>query len=159
MNKRQQESCRYRLLATAGAGAKSEAKLKISPQPMRTTPQVLVVDDEPAIRETVATLLEEEGYRVRRARDGVEALSTLAGDGIDVILADVNMPRLDGATLVRKLRGRGNRIPIVLMSAIYADVDLPGVRFVPKPFAIDRLLGAVTSALATNGASPRSRGK
>jgi two-component system, OmpR family, response regulator MprA len=126
---------------------------------MRTTPQVLVVDDEPAIRETVATLLEEEGYRVRRAKDGVEALSTLAGDGIDLILADINMPRLDGATLVRKLRGRGNRIPIVLMSAIYADVDLPGVRFVPKPFAIDRLLGAVTSALATNGASPRSRGK
>ena len=133
--------------------------MKISPQPMRTTPQVLVVDDEPAIRETVATLLEEEGYRVRRAKDGVEALSTLAGDGIDLILADINMPRLDGATLVRKLRGRGNRIPIVLMSAIYADVDLPGVRFVPKPFAIDRLLGAVTSALATNGASPRSRGK
>jgi two-component system response regulator MprA len=126
---------------------------------MPTGPQVLVVDDEPAIRETVATLLEEEGYRVRRAKDGVEALSTLAGDGIDLILADINMPRLDGATLVRKLRGRGNRIPIVLMSAIYADVDLPGVRFVPKPFAIDRLLGAVTSALATNGASPRSRGK
>jgi two-component system response regulator MprA len=133
--------------------------LKISLQPKRTTPQVLVVDDEPAIRETVATLLEEEGYSVRRAKDGVEALSTIAGDGIDVILADINMPRLDGATLVRKLRGRGNRIPIVLMSAIYADVDLPGVRFVPKPFAIDRLLGAVTSALATNGTSPSLRGK
>ncbi len=131
--------------------------MKISPQPVRTPPQVLVVDDEPAIRETVATLLEEEGYRVRRAKDGVEALSTLAGDGIDVILADIDMPRLDGASLVRKLRGRGNRIPIVLMSAIYADVDLPGVRFVPKPFAIDRLLGAVTSALATNGAAPSSR--
>jgi len=126
---------------------------------MWTTPQVLVVDDEPAIRETVATLLEEEGYRVRRAKDGVEALSTLAGDGIDVILADINMPRLDGAALVRKLRSRGNMIPIVLMSAMYADVDLPGVRFVPKPFAIDRLLGAITSALATNGAAPRLRGK
>jgi CheY-like chemotaxis protein len=133
--------------------------LKISPQSMRNTPQVLVVDDEPAIREIVATLLEEEGYRVRRAKDGVEALSTLAGDGIDLILADINMPRLDGASLVRKLRSRGNRIPIVLMSAIYADVDLPGVRFVPKPFAIDRLLGAVTSALAANGSAPSLRGK
>jgi two-component system response regulator MprA len=142
-----------------GADAKSEAILKISPQSARARPQVLVVDDEPAIRETVATLLEEEGYQVRRARDGVEALSTLAGDRIDLILADINMPRLDGATLVRKLRGRGNRIPVVLMSAIYADVDLPDVRFVPKPFAIDRLLGAVTSALATNGASPSLRGK
>jgi two-component system, OmpR family, response regulator MprA len=133
--------------------------LKISPQSMRNTPQVLVVDDEPAIRETVATLLEEEGYRVRRAKDGIEALSTLAGEGIDLILADINMPRLDGASLVRKLRSRGNRIPIVLMSAIYADVDLPGVRFVPKPFAIDYLLGAVTSALAANGSAPGLRRK
>jgi len=133
--------------------------VNILPQSVRAKPQVLVVDDEPAIRETVATLLEEEGYRVRRAKDGVEALSTLAGDTIDVILADINMPRLDGAALVRKLRGRGNCTPIVLMSAIYADVDLPGVRFVPKPFAIDRLLGAVTSALATNAAAPKLRGK
>jgi two-component system, OmpR family, response regulator MprA len=138
----------------------SEAILIISPRPSRAKPQVLVVDDEPAIRETVATLLEEEGYQVRRAKDGVEALSTLAGDKIDLILADINMPRLDGATMVRKLRSRGNRTPIVLMSAIYADIDLPGVRFVPKPFVVDRLLSAVTSALATNGrATPSLRGK
>ena len=108
---------------------------------------VLVVDDEPAIREIVAMLLEDEGYLVRHANDGVEALAAVDDDSIDLVVSDVVMPRLDGASLVRKLRRRGYLIPVVLMSAVYADVDLPGVRFVPKPFEIDRLLGTVASAL------------
>ena len=111
------------------------------------TATVLVVDDEPAIREVIATLLEDEGYLVRHAKDGVEALDAINGDRIDLIVSDVVMPRLDGASLVRKLRRRGHLMPVVLMSAVYADVDLPGVRFVPKPFEIDRLLGTVASAL------------
>jgi two-component system, OmpR family, response regulator MprA len=110
---------------------------------------VLVVDDEPAIREVIATLLEDEGYLVRHAKDGLEALDTIDGDEIDLIVSDVVMPRLDGASLVRKLRVRGYVMPVVLMSAVYADVDLPGVRFVPKPFEIDRLLGTVASALGS----------
>jgi CheY-like chemotaxis protein len=110
---------------------------------------VLVVDDEPAIREIVAALLEEEGYLVRHAKDGLEALTTIDDDCIDLVVSDVVMPGLDGASLVRKLRHRGHLMPVVLMSAVYADVDLPGVRFVPKPFEIDRLLGTVASALGS----------
>jgi len=110
---------------------------------------VLVVDDEPAIREVIATLLEDEGYLVRHAKDGLEALDAINGNRIDLIVSDVVMPRLDGASLVRKLRRRGHLTPVVLMSAVYADVDLPGVRFVPKPFEIDRLLGTVASALGS----------
>jgi two-component system, OmpR family, response regulator MprA len=110
---------------------------------------VLVVDDEPAIREVIATLLEDEGYLVRHAKDGLEALDAINGDRIDLIVSDVVMPRLDGASLVRRLRRRGHLTPVVLMSAVYADVDLPGVRFVPKPFEIDRLLGTVASALGS----------
>jgi two-component system, OmpR family, response regulator MprA len=118
---------------------------------LETTPTVtvLVVDDEPAIREVIATLLEDEGYLVRHAKDGLEALDAINGDRIDLIVSDVVMPRLDGASLVRKLRRRGHLMPVVLMSAVYADVDLPGVRFVPKPFEIDRLLGTVASALGS----------
>jgi two-component system, OmpR family, response regulator MprA len=115
----------------------------------KTTATVLVVDDEPAIREIVATLLEDEGYLVRHAKDGLEALAAIDDDSIDLVVSDVIMPRLDGASLVRKLRRRGHLIPVVLMSAVYADVDLPGVRFVPKPFEIDRLLGTVASALGS----------
>ena len=110
---------------------------------------VLVVDDEPAIREVITTLLEDEGYSVRHAKDGLEALDAINGDQIDLIVSDVVMPRLDGASLVRKLRRRGHLMPVVLMSAVCADVDLPGVRFVPKPFEIDRLLGTVASALGS----------
>jgi CheY-like chemotaxis protein len=113
------------------------------------TATVLVVDDEPAIREVIATLLEDEGYLVRHAKDGLEALDAINGNRIDLIVSDVVMPRLDGASLVRKLRRRGHLTPVVLMSAVYADVDLPGVRFVPKPFEIDRLLGTVASALGS----------
>ena len=113
------------------------------------TATVLVVDDEPAIREVIATLLEDEGYLVRHAKDGLEALDAINDNQIDLIVSDVVMPRLDGASLVRKLRRRGHLMPVVLMSAVYADVDLPGVRFVPKPFEIDRLLGTVASALGS----------
>jgi CheY-like chemotaxis protein len=58
------------------------------------TATVLVVDDEPAIREVIATLLEDEGYMVRHAKDGLEALDTINDDEIDLIVSDVVMPRL-----------------------------------------------------------------
>ncbi|MFN8590370.1 MAG: response regulator [Thermomicrobiales bacterium] len=111
---------------------------------------VLVVDDEPAVREVVASLLEEEGYAVRRARDGLQALEAMNESTIDLVVSDVSMPVLDGPTLVREMRCRGYVGPVVLMSAVYADVDLPGVRFVPKPFDLDHLLAAVERALATS---------
>ena len=59
--------------------------------------------------------------------------------------------QVDGASLVRQLRQRGHLVPVVLMSAVYADVDLPGVPFVPKPFDVDRLLEAVATAMTANG--------
>jgi CheY-like chemotaxis protein len=124
---------------------------------MKQKPTVLVVDDEPAIREIVATLLEDEGYKVRRAKDGLEALATVDAGQVDLVLSDVTMPRLDGASLAKKLRRRGRPVPVVLMSAYYDAVDVPGVTFVPKPFEIDRLLAAVTSALAADHLPGRDR--
>jgi two-component system cell cycle sensor histidine kinase/response regulator CckA len=114
-------------------------------------PTVLIVEDEPAIRAVVAALLEEEGYAVRRARNGLEALAVVDSAPVDLILSDVVMPHLDGASLVRRLRQRGVLVPVVLMSAVYADVDLPGVPFVPKPFDVDRLLEAIATAMIANG--------
>jgi CheY-like chemotaxis protein len=136
-----------RALTTGSIGEMKAAMSKIEDESKQT---VLVVDDEPAIRDIVATLLEDEGYVVRRANDGMEALAAVDDTRIDLVLSDVIMPGLDGASLARKLRRRGDGIPVVLMSAVYAEVDLPGVRFVPKPFEIDRLLGTVASALAAS---------
>ncbi len=117
-------------------------------------PCVLVVDDEPTIREIVAALLEDEGYIVDCAGDGVEALDAVEHTSFDLVLSDVKMPRLDGPALVRQLRRRGYDLPIVLMSAVYADVDLAGLTFVPKPFDSGHLLSRVAAALESgNGHS------
>ena len=110
---------------------------------------VLVVDDDRALRELVSEALADEGYDVRRARDGAEALAAVERERPDVVLTDAWMPGLDGAQLARQLQAKG--VPVVLMSAVYADIDLPGVPFLPKPFDLDRLLDVVTTALGDTG--------
>jgi CheY-like chemotaxis protein len=117
------------------------------PLPPDAPPTVLVVDDEASIRAVVAEVLAEEGFVVKQAPDGLAAMAEVERDGIDLIVSDVRMPRLDGPALVRRLRRRGNRIPIVLMSALFDDIDLPGVRFLPKPFTLEHLLDAIAAAL------------
>jgi two-component system response regulator MprA len=114
-------------------------------------PTVLVVEDEPVIRELMAILLEDEGYTVHQAVDGLQALEMLEQHGIDLVLSDVKMPRLDGASLVQRLRSRGDAIPVVLMSAVYAEVDLPGVRFLRKPVNCEHLLTIIAAALREIG--------
>ena len=74
----------------------------------------------------------------------------LQADDVDLVLSDVRMPRLDAPSLARRLRGRGHAVPVVLMSAIDVEVDLAGVRFLPKPFDRDHLLHVIGSALAAN---------
>jgi two-component system, OmpR family, response regulator MprA len=115
-----------------------------------STPTVLIVEDEPAVREVVVDRLQDEGYAVRQASDGLQAIDELEVDDVDLVLSDVRMPRLDGPSLARRLRGRGRAVPVVLMSAVDVEVDLPGVRFLPKPFDRDHLLHVVGSALTAN---------
>ena len=111
-------------------------------------PTVLVVDDEPLIATLLATLLQEEGYRVRCAHDGQAALRQVERDPPDLVLSDVAMPKLDGIAFTERLRDAGRATPVVLMSAVYPRVFVPGVRFVPKPFDLDRIVAAVRDALA-----------
>ena len=72
-------------------------------------PVVLVVDDDDAIRLSVGMLLEDEGYRVLLARDGIEALGAALARRIDMILLDLAMPRLTGEAFCRAYRERGGR--------------------------------------------------
>ena len=111
-------------------------------------PLVLVVDDEPDVRTVLSHVLADEGYEVQVAADGQEALEITARESPDVIVTDVRMPRVDGIELVRRLRAGGQNQPIVIVSAHYAAVDLPGVRFVPKPFDLDHIVEAVELSLA-----------
>ena len=130
-----------------------------APTPPPRPPTILVVDDEPAIRQLVATVLGEDGFRVAEAADGAEALQTLAQEPIDAVISDGQMPRVDGPTLIRTLRRRGSPIPVVLMSARGVTSDQPQVLVLPKPFRLERVRQLVRAALTRrpSGASPAGR--
>ncbi len=115
---------------------------------------VLVVDDEPLVVAVLAQALGDAGWVVRHAPDGRAALAAVDEDLPDVVLADVQMPWLDGAALARVLRHRDPPVPVVLMSAAraaYADVteDLPGVVLLAKPFSIEEVVTAIAQAVGT----------
>lgn len=116
---------------------------------------VLIVDDEQAIRVLVGQILEERGFRVMTASNGVEAHTLLRGDGPhpDVVLSDITMPGGDGIALVRAMIDDGLPIPVVLMSGRDDAVSLPAdVRgrhagFLVKPLMAPALLTAIANAL------------
>ena len=110
---------------------------------------VLVVDDDPAIRAFVSELLADEGYEVKTAANGRDALAVLASWLPDVILLDLMMPEMDGwAFLTRQqLDLELVRIPVIVMSASYnlrgGAGRIAAADVVAKPFAIDQLLAKV----------------
>jgi len=132
----------------------------MSPQQANTRSRtILVVDDEPSIRELAASILADEGYAVLEASDGLAALDVIEHSDVDLVLSDIMMSRLDGYGLVRRLRSHGDALPVVLMSAVTAAPEgtLPGVGFLAKPFAIDQLCQMVASGLRARKAD-RSNG-
>jgi DNA-binding response OmpR family regulator len=109
--------------------------------------RILIVDDDPAIVQVLEQLLDEEGFEVRYTLDGREALSEIQRIHPDVVLSDIMMPSLDGVALTRAIREKGIPTPVVLMSAVFGGVDLPGVRFIAKPFDVDHLVHVVHRAI------------
>jgi CheY-like chemotaxis protein len=114
---------------------------------------VLVVDDDDGLLETLQELLETEGYDVTLAHDGIEALKTLETLTPAVILLDLRMPRMDGATFAHELQRRErlrSLYIIVLTANLYArrTADEMGANdFLAKPFDINELLEKVEQAL------------
>ncbi|HKA25872.1 MAG TPA: response regulator transcription factor [Gaiellaceae bacterium] len=124
--------------------------------------QILVVDDEAAVRESLRRALALEGYDVELAADGAEALYRLDVGDVhpDAIVLDVLMPNVDGLETARRLRGSGNRIPILMLTARdevearVAGLDAGADDYVVKPFALAELLARLRALLrrTTNGA-------
>src|SRR6266480_4359297 len=85
--------------------------------------QILVVDDEPAVRDSLERALRLEGYKVDLAADGGEALASLAGDSPDAVVLDLMMPRMDGFEVCRRMRSSGNRTPVLVLTARDAVTD------------------------------------
>jgi CheY-like chemotaxis protein len=107
-------------------------------------PTVLIVDDEPAIVDLLSQLLEDEGFRVVSAGDGLAAWETAQKLRPDLVIADVMMPRMDGFTLVDRLSDGEHPVPVILMSAA-VESRRQGVPFIAKPFDLGELLDLVNS--------------
>ncbi|WP_028707727.1 response regulator transcription factor [Propionicicella superfundia] len=110
---------------------------------------ILVVDDDQAVRDSLARSLQYSGYEVSTAVDGVDALAKLAGARPDAVIMDVMMPRLDGLEATRMLRANGNDVPILVLTARDAvndrvdGLDAGGDDYMAKPFALDELLARI----------------
>ncbi|MBA3450099.1 MAG: response regulator [Chloroflexia bacterium] len=118
-------------------------------------PTILVVDDDPHLREVIADALGDEGYDVRQAADGQRALEKIAEAAPDLVLSDISMPRLTGVELAERLSRRASPVPVVLMSATTIAPPVATEMFLRKPFALDELLGLVASALRKTSHSRR----
>jgi len=107
---------------------------------------VLIADDEPAIVDLLAQFLEDEGYEVECATDGLMALEMMRKSRPDLVIADVMMPKMDGFELLDELAANSEAVPVILMSAAVVS-RREGVPFIAKPFDLGELLDLVTSHL------------
>lgn len=115
--------------------------------------KVLIADDDRAIRESLATALEINGYQVTACRDGVEALAAFRESRPDVLVLDVMMPGVDGLGVCQVLRAEGDGIPILMLTARVetadrvAGLDAGADDYVPKPYDIDEVLARLRALL------------
>lgn len=128
------------------------------------THKVLVVDDDPEIRDVVHIFLRNEGFTIFEAEDGLQALQILNREGIDLIILDVMMPNLDGIKACFKIRETSN-IPIIMLSAKGEDIDkITGLTtgaddYVSKPFNPLELIARVKAQLRRQKLAEESYGK
>lgn len=120
---------------------------------MEATERILVVEDDPQVREALIRALRYEGYTVDSATDGGKALEAVAESPPDAIVLDVMMPFVDGLETCRRLRARGVTIPILILTALgeVADrvdgLDAGADDYMVKPFALEELLARIRALL------------
>ena len=116
---------------------------------------ILIAEDEKDIRNLLQVQLEQEGYSVYAAKDGIEALEILKDTALDLAILDVMMPRLDGFNLLRKIRQTSN-MPVIFLTARGDDMDkvlglgIGADDYLVKPFSIAELLARVGAQLRRN---------
>lgn len=117
--------------------------------------RILVVDDEDALRTVLSSELEGEGYHVRSAADGQEAIDILGGQEFDLILLDIKMPNVDGFEVLKFVKDRQPKTKVVMLTG-FADLKnaieskkLGAEDFVSKPYDLVDLLTTVERVLTT----------
>ena len=123
---------------------------------------ILVVEDEPSIREVVALYLQRAGYQVNCVADGAAALEALAKDTPDLVVLDLMLPEVDGFVITRFLRQRGDT-PIIMLTARRAETDrIAGLEmgaddYVVKPFSPQELVSRVRAVLRRTQGQPQAK--
>jgi two-component system, OmpR family, response regulator MprA len=121
--------------------------------------RVLVVDDDSAVRRSLATALGRDGYQVLAAEGGNAALAHLVAASVDAIVLDVAMPEPNGLEVCRRLRARGDRTPILMLTARdlvddrVAGLDAGADDYLVKPFALAELRARLRALLRRNAPS------
>jgi DNA-binding response OmpR family regulator len=118
--------------------------------------RVLVIEDDAPLRELIVETLRQDGHEVTQARDGLEGLTLIDATAFDLVVADLNMPNLDGLTLGRALKAhpQTRTIPLILMTArkdaeaVLEGIGLGARYFLPKPFPVEELADKVAKALS-----------
>src|SRR5438445_11179402 len=126
------------------------------PSPDNTHPRVLIAEDDDSLRRLLELRIASDGYEVRCAEDGMEALEiVIKGWTPNIVVCDVMMPRLSGLTVCRELRdhAKTSRVPIILLTARCFDEDiqdvmrLGGITYMSKPFDFMRLIELLRALL------------
>ncbi len=119
--------------------------------------QVLLAEDDRAVRESLVRALHLEGHEVTAVTNGARALEHLAAHGADLVLLDVSMPVIDGLTACRVLRSEGNQVPILMLTARtetsdrVAGLDAGADDYLPKPFDLDELFARMRALARRSG--------
>ncbi|MFJ4339315.1 response regulator transcription factor [Streptomyces sp. NPDC088915] len=115
--------------------------------------RILIVDDEPAVREALRRSLAFEGYGTRDAVDGLDALAAMEAYAPDLVVLDVQMPRMDGLTAARRIRASGSTVPILMLTARdtvgdrVTGLDAGADDYLVKPFELDELFARIRALL------------
>ena len=119
--------------------------------------RILVVDDEPAVREALERILRLDGFEVAVACDGREAVRSQSAAPADAVLLDVLMPGLDGLEVCRRMRDTGDRTPVLMLTARdevgdrVAGLEAGADDYLSKPFSLEELLARLRALLRRSG--------
>ncbi|MCF6460018.1 response regulator transcription factor [Clostridium sp. Cult3] len=126
--------------------------------------KILVVDDEPSIVELLKYNLENSGYEIKEAYDGVEALNMVSEERFDLIILDLMLPKIDGIEVCKRLKREDSHIPIIMLTAKSSEADkvlglnIGADDYITKPFSIKELIARVNALLRRIGETEKQNG-
>jgi CheY-like chemotaxis protein len=140
-----------------------------NPPEGRAVPRILVIDDQAHVRAAIVTALQAKGFDVVGAESGQSGLTKFEQSEFDVVMVDLFMPGIDGVTLIKTLRERSPRLPVIAMSGVLLGAsgrtaldhlpnisELADVVRLQKPFRPNDLMQAITAALAAGATAAGS---